>query len=256
MIGSSVSLIIPAYNEENTIRDVINSTAGVMDSLGLPYEIIVINDGSTDNTEMAALSTGYKIKYFSNETNRGKGYSLRRGVQHAKGDIIITLDSDGEHKPKEIPSLLTPLFEGTEVVSGSRFLGNGYHGVTSKINQIGNYLFNLAIMILTGNYISDSQTGFRAMRKEVFEKLNLQSDGFEIETEITVKSLISGFRFKEVPITVERRKHSASKIKIISDGRKILRTIIRSSISSFEPFRMTEFSSDAETKTVELQMVK
>jgi glycosyltransferase involved in cell wall biosynthesis len=227
--SSLVSIIIPAFNEEKTVGTVIRDTSEIMDGYGLPYEIIVVNDGSTDNTEIVATST-FKATVFSNEPNRGKGYCLKRALQHARGDIIVTLDSDGEHKPKEIPDLITPLFEGNDIVSGSRFLGNR-PDVTTKLNQVGNFLFNTAIIALTGRQITDSQTGFRAMKRAVVDKLNLQSNGYEIETEIAVKTLRNGFNFKEVPVTIERRKYSESKIKIFSDGKKILSTIIRSSFS-------------------------
>jgi glycosyltransferase involved in cell wall biosynthesis len=233
MKDSLVSLIIPAYNEEKTIARVLVDTSEVMQSLAVPYEILVIDDGSTDNTEFAILTSKVKAKFFSNELNMGKGYCIRRGVEHAKGEIIVTLDSDGEHQPKEIPDLLAPLLEGVDIVAGSRFLGNAQN-VTTKLNQVGNYFFNLAIMLLTGKQVSDSQTGFRAMKRSIFQKLNLRSDGYEIETEITVKSLMNGFTFKEVPVTVERRKYNVSKIKVLSDGGKILTTIIRSSFASIE----------------------
>ncbi len=222
-----VSVIIPAYNEEKTVGAVIRETSEIMDVYGLPYEIIVVNDGSTDNTERVASST-HKATVFSNEPNRGKGYCLRRAMKHAHGDIIVTLDSDGEHKPKEIPDLINPLFEGNDIVSGSRFMGNR-SDPTTKLKQVGNQFFNTAIMALTGKQITDSQTGFRAMKRDVIEKLHLHSDGYEIETEIIVKSLRNDFCFKEVPITVERRKYNGSKIKILSDGKKILSTIIQSS---------------------------
>lgn len=233
MINSSVSLIIPAYNEEKTVGDVIKSAAEIMENLGLPYEIIVINDGSTDHTEYAILNSGLRVKVLENESNRGKGYSIRKAAKYANGDILVTLDSDGEHKPKEIPDLLAPLFKGIDIVSGSRFMGNS-ENVTTRLHEVGNQLFNFAIMAVTGKRVSDSQTGFRAMKKETFEKLNLQSDGYEIETEITVKGLLNGYNLKEVPISVKRRKYDASKIKLLPDGRKILVTIIRSSLSSFE----------------------
>jgi len=235
MLDSLVSLIIPAYNEEKTVGTVIEETSEIMDLYGLPYEILVVNDGSTDNTEQVALST-FKAKVFSNEPNRGKGYCLRRALKEAHGDIIVTLDSDGEHKPKEIPELITPLFEGNDIVSGSRFMGNSFDA-TKKINQVGNFLFNTAIMTLTGKLVTDSQTGFRAMRRDLMEKLDLQSDGYEIETEIMVKSLRNGYKLKEVPVSVERRKYSMSKIKILKDGRKILSTIIHSSFSELEQER-------------------
>jgi len=227
MRDTIVSLIIPAYNEEKTVGTVIREASAIMDLYGLPYEIIVVNDGSTDNTERVASST-HKATVFTIEPNRGKGYCLRRGLKHAHGNIVVTIDSDGEHKPKEIPDLLNTLFEGNDIVSGSRFMSNR-QGATTKLNQVGNLFFNTAIMTLTGKQITDSQTGFRAMKRDIVEKLDLQSDGYEIETEITVKSLRNDYRFKEVPITIERRKYNMSKLKIFSDGKKILTTIIQSS---------------------------
>ncbi len=237
MRNSFVSVIIPAYNEEKTVGGVIEGTAQIMEIYGIPYEIIVINDGSTDNTEKIALSTRLAT-VLSNKINCGKGYCLRKALPYAKGDIIVTLDSDGEHKPKEIPDLITPIFQGNDVVSGSRFLCNGQE-VTSKIHRLGNSLFNVAIMALTGSTITDSQTGFRAMRRDTLDKLNLESSGYEIETEIAVKSLRNGFNFKEVPITIKRREYNISKIRLLSDGRKILTTIIKSSFAPIESERST-----------------
>jgi len=228
-----VSLIIPAYNEERTVGDVVESTAKIMDGLGLLYEIIVVDDGSTDKTKWAASFPKCNVRVFSNRINHGKGYCIRKAVEYSKGNIIVTLDSDGEHKPEEIPSLLSPLFEGTDIVAGSRFLGASQY-VTTKLNLLGNYIFNIAILALTGQLVSDSQTGFRAIKKDVFKSLNLCSDRYDIETEITVKGLRNGFTFKEVPITVEKRRFDASKIHLLSDGKKILAAIIRSSFSRLE----------------------
>jgi glycosyltransferase involved in cell wall biosynthesis len=228
-----VSLIIPAYNEEKTVGDVVESTAKIMNGLGLLYEIIVVNDGSTDKTKWAALLPKCNVRVFSNRINRGKGYCIRRAVKYSKGDIIVTLDSDGEHNPEEIPNLIAPLFNGIDIVAGSRFLGTSKY-VTTKLNLLGNYLFNIVILALTGQLVSDSQTGFRAIKKDVFERLNLCSDRYDIETEITVKGLRNGFTFIEVPITVEKRRFDASKIHLLSDGKKILATIIRSSFSKLE----------------------
>jgi glycosyltransferase involved in cell wall biosynthesis len=228
MTDIQVSIIIPAYNEEKTIGTVIGEVSEIMGVYGLPYEIIVVNDCSTDDTEMVALS-GRKATIITNESNRGKGYCLRKALRYARGDIIVTLDADGEHKPKEIPDLLNALFEGNDIVSGSRFLSKRI-GSTTRIHQVGNFIFNTAIMVLTGRPVSDSQTGFRALKRDIAEGLNLQSDGYEIETEIIVKSLRNGFLLKEVPITVERRKYNMSKIKILRDGKKILIAIIKSSL--------------------------
>jgi glycosyltransferase involved in cell wall biosynthesis len=228
MHRSVVSVVIPAYNEERTIGNVLSDTISVMDSLEVPYEIIVVDDGSTDNT--GRIANEYKATVLSNGKNRGKGYALRRGFQHAQGNIIVTIDSDGAHKPKEIPDLVNPLFNGTDVVAGSRFLGR-HTTSTSKLNQLGNLLFNITIMTLTRKRVTDSQTGFRAIKKEVVQKLNLESVGFEIESEITVKSLNNGFVFQEQPISCERRKYNISKVKIIADGSKIFKTILKANFA-------------------------
>jgi glycosyltransferase involved in cell wall biosynthesis len=231
MRRSAVTVIIPACNEAKTIDNVLSETAAIMNGLELPYEIIVVDDGSTDKT--GRIASTHKVTVLSNEKNCGKGYSLRRALQHANGDIIVTIDSDGEHSPKEIPDLIEPLFNGTDIVAGSRFLGSNME-VTARINKIGNMLFNIVIMTLTRKRVTDSQTGFRALKREVIDKLNLESDGYEIETEITVKSLKNGFVFKETPISVERRKYSISRIRLLSDGTKILRTILKANFSKLK----------------------
>ena len=231
MLRSSVSVVIPAFNEQKTVGHVIEETTSVMDSLGVPYEIIVVNDGSTDGTGQVAAR--YKATVLTNETNMGKGYAVRKGFEQATGDLIVTIDSDGAHSPKEIPDLLEPLSNGTDIVGGSRFLSNNAFS-TTKLNRIGNFVFNMVIATLTGKRVTDSQTGFRAIKKEVLQKLNLASTGYEIETEITVKSLKNGFTFKEKPITCKQREYSASKLKILNDGAKILKTVLKANLAKID----------------------
>lgn len=231
MRHSVVTVIIPAYNEEETIGNVITETAGIMDCMNLPYEIIVIDDGSTDKTGLNA--SNHKAIVLSNPKNRGKGYSVRRALQYAQGDIIVMIDSDGEHSPKEIPDLIDPLFNGTDIVSGSRFMTHNVHA-TTKLNRIANAMFNLSILALTGRTVTDSQTGFRAVKREVLESFNLESEGYEIETEIIVKSLRNGFTFEEKPITCERRQNRISKVKLLRDGTNIFKTILKTSFARVE----------------------
>jgi len=228
LTGPIVSVIIPALNEEKSLGYVINEANVVLDDLGIPHEVIVVDDGSSDETGIVAASC--KALVLTNGKNRGKGYSLRKALKYASGDIIVTIDSDGEHNPKEIPALVTQVLCGADIVAGSRFLSQ-QSNVTSKLNEFGNTMFNIAIMMLTGNKITDSQTGFRAAKRKVFDQLNLTSDGYEIESEITIKSLMGGFLFKELPISVQRRKYSKSKLRILSDGAKILSTILKYSFS-------------------------
>ena len=202
-----------------------------MDCMQVPYEIIVVDDGSTDKT--AREATRHKATVLRNERNRGKGYAMRVAFSQAQGDIVVTLDADGEHSPKEIPDIVIPLFNGTDVVAGSRFMGTGTDSI-ARLNRMGNFMFNMVIATLTGKRVTDSQTGFRAIKKEVLEKLNLTSCGYEIESEITVKSLKNGFVFHERPIRYKHRECNTSKLKIFSDGAKILRTIIRANLAKID----------------------
>jgi len=231
LLRSTVTVIIPAYNEEETIGDVLDQTIFIMDSLHMPYEIIVVDDGSTDKT--GEVASNYKVNVLSNEKNYGKGYSFRKALKYSHGEIIVTIDSDGEHKPKEIPDLLYPILQGFDLVAGSRFLGHN-DNVTPKLNKIGNIFFNMAIIALTGKTVTDSQTGFRAAKADVLRKMNLRSNGYEIETEITVKGLINGFSYRELPISCERRRYNASKIRLLPAGTSILKTILLSSFLEIE----------------------
>jgi len=221
---SVISVVIPAYNEEKNIGEVLSKTISVMESLGNPYEIIVVNDGSTDRT--LEIAHAYKVTVLTNGRNRGKGYALRRGFRYAKGSIIVTIDADGAHDPKDIPRMINPVFNGVDIVSGSRFLGSR-KDFTSSLNRLGNFIINSIIMMLTGKHITDSQTGFRVIKREILEKLYLESVGYEIEAELTVKTLKNGFVFREKPITCNKRMHHSSKLRVLYDGIKILKAILK-----------------------------
>ncbi|MEM4143333.1 MAG: glycosyltransferase family 2 protein [Candidatus Bathyarchaeia archaeon] len=228
MQTSVLSVVIPAYNEEKAIGSLIEETMQILEAMKMPYEIVVVDDGSTDYTRKVA--SRYKVTVVSYSQNRGKGYALRKGLEHAQGDIIVTIDADGSHSPKEIPDLITPLFDGADVVAGSRFIGEAKDH-TSKVHQFGNSLINATIMVLTGKKITDSQTGLRAFKKDLLRQIRLESCGFDIETELTVKSLKNGFKLVEIPIGCRRRVHGASKLKTLPDGFKIFKAMLKAAIS-------------------------
>jgi glycosyltransferase involved in cell wall biosynthesis len=163
-------------------------------------------------------------------SNHGKGHAMRKAFRQARGEIIITIDGDGEHRPEEIPRLIYPLYNGTDIVAGSRFLGDGKN-FTTKLNQIGNKLLNLSITMMTGKHITDSQTGFRVFKKTFLNKITLKPDGFEIETEITVKGLRNGFKLEETPILCLRREEGKSRLRILFDGIKMFTIILRCGIA-------------------------
>ena len=135
-----VSIIMPALNEEKTVGKLVLETNSLMSSHHIPFEVIVVDDCSSDGTHGEALRCGAVV--LRNDRSSGKGYCLRMGLQKARGDLIVTMDSDGEHLPKDMIKLLGHAFEGLDVVSGSRFL-NGFSNFTSKIHFLGNVIFNI-----------------------------------------------------------------------------------------------------------------
>jgi len=230
MNALTISVVIPAYNEEENIESVLCRTGEALETLNLPYEIIVIDDGSTDKTRF--LAEKHKVTVISNGNNHGKGYALKRGLEDARGELVIMMDADGSHRPEDIKCLISPLLNGADVVMGSRFVGKREKDSTKKLHILGNKLFNLLIRILTKQYITDSQTGFRAFKKEVLKEIKITCDGYAVETELTVKTLRNGFVVREEPITYERRKNGCSHINPIRDGIKIFKAMIVASIEA------------------------
>ncbi|MHA1362057.1 MAG: glycosyltransferase family 2 protein [Candidatus Freyarchaeota archaeon] len=230
ILNPRISIVIPCFNEEKGLKYILPDIHNVMKNTNFPYEIIVVDDGSKDETRKIAQR--YSATVLINSKNIGKGASLIKGFNCAKGDIIITMDGDGSHRASDIPRLIEPLLnDHYEVVIGSRFL-NTSELVTSISHTIGNKIFNALIWIVTGKYFTDSQSGFRAFKKKVINSIKneLKSREFEIESEILIKLLKKRKKNKilELPINVQNRIDGNSKISLIKDGFKILKTIIRS----------------------------
>ncbi len=224
--GKLVSIVVPVFNEEPTVGNVIDRLKQVLDNTGFRYEIIAVDDCSSDRS--AVLTKKHQVKVYCLTQHMGKGFALRAGFLKAKGDIIATIDSDGSHLPEELPLLLLPIVqERADLVIGSRFLKNG-EGTTKKINKIGNRLFNSIIRILTGNAVEDSQSGYRVMTREVLKSMKLKSGTYEIESEMLVKAERKRFRVLEVPISYEQRTYGVSGIDPLRDGFKILISILSS----------------------------
>jgi glycosyltransferase involved in cell wall biosynthesis len=219
-----LSIIIPVYNEQSTIGDIIARTKIVTQKNGLQTEIIVVDDRSFDDSLEIAKHCG--IKLYALKEHLGKGYALRAGFLKAKGDIIVTIDSDGSHKPEELPEVLAPVLTGkADLVIGSRYL-NQKHVAARKLNAFGVKIFNGLIELLTGVAITDSQSGYRAMTRADLKSQKLKSGGYEIESEMLVKSAKRGFRVVEVPISFQQRTYGRSGVDPIKDGFKILLSII------------------------------
>ena len=219
-----ISVVIPVFNEELTVGNVIERVTEVMHKLGFKYEIIVVDDCSTDRS--LELSFRHGVKVYSLKRHMGKGYALRAGFAKAKGDIVTTIDSDGSHRPEELPSLLTPILQDkADLVIGSRY-SSRKPAAAKKLNVAGVRLFNFLIRILTRVDVSDSQSGYRVMQAALLRKMGLESSGYEIESEMLVKTAQQGFRIREVPISFEQRTYGVSRLDPVADGFKILFSIM------------------------------
>ena len=220
-----ISVILPAYNESLTIGNVISDLIRSLGRIGLPYEIIVVDDGSVDLTGEIAREVGARV--ISLPHNRGKGYALRKGFDEASGDLIVTMDADGVHDPSEIKELIEPLMKGADIVAGSRFLKEFARPRSlSLLNRIGNFLFNVSVSFLANRRISDVVTSYRAYKADILKNLELQSDGFEIEIEITMRALKTrGLNYLEIPIRIQPRRYYVARTRFLRDFFRIFKTI-------------------------------
>ena len=219
-----LSIVIPVYNEESTIGNIIDRSKMALQQIGIPFEIIVVDDRSHDKSvEVAKRHNG---KIYTLVEHLGKGYVLRAGFSKAKGDIIITIDSDGSHRPEELQEVLMPVFENkADLVIGSRYL-NHKRVAARKLNAFGVRIFNYLIKLLTGVAVTDSQSGYRAIKRDILNKQKLYAREYEIESEMLVKTVKAGFRVVEVPISFEQRTYGRSGVDPVWDGSKILYSIM------------------------------
>jgi len=142
------------------------------------------------------------------------------------------MDSDGSHDPEDIERLIVPILNGADVVLGSRFAAGQGKNSTKRLHVFGNILINFLIRIMTRKYVTDSQTGFRAYRKKVLQEIDITSEGYHVETELTVKVLKNGNVLKEVPIKINKRMNGCSRLNPLTDGFQIFKTIVKSSMTS------------------------
>ena len=204
---SRVSVIIPAYNEAENIKEVVSK----LRELKMSFDIVVVDDGSTDGTADVAKSLGVRV--VKHGKNWGKGAAIRTGIANSKGGIVVIQDADLEYDPKHIPKLLEPIEKGeADVVYGSRFLGN-IQGM-KKAHLFGNWFLSLATSAIFGKRITDMETGYKVFAPGVVESLDLKSDGFDIEPEITAKIIRKNYRIVELPITFSSRKKGVKKISV------------------------------------------
>lgn len=192
---SRIVAIIPAYNEEQYLEDVIGKTLQYVD------KVIIVDDGSEDKTAEVAIASGAEV--ISHSTNLGKGEALKSGFKAINDDsIIITIDGDGQHNPDEIPNLVKPILEdGADLVNGSRYM-NGPEENTPAYRRVGQKVLDIATNISAGIKVTDSQSGFRAFSNKSRDCFRFKDTGFGIESEMLVDAAEAGLKIVEVPITV------------------------------------------------------
>ncbi len=206
-----LSIIIPTYNEAATIEDLIKYVQSV--KYPVPHEIIIVDDASIDRTYEKEVLIRIKnrqemnnIRLFRNRINRGKGFSIRKGIRRASGDIIIVQDADHEYDPHEIPKLLEPVLQGEQqVVYGSRFLGRPRPEGMAFPNWIANKFLTGLTNVLFGLRLTDMETCYKAFRAEIIKGLDLQANRFTFEPEVTALVARKKIHILELPITYRGR---------------------------------------------------
>jgi len=222
-----LSVVMPVYNERETIDEIV---ARVL-AIPMRVELVVVDDCSTDGTRahLAELQKQCGFTLLLQPANQGKGAALRRGFAAVTGDIVAIQDADLEYSPEEFPRLAELIIEGrADVVYGSRFLGS--HRVFLFTHYLGNLVLTLVTNVLYNTMLSDMETCYKVMRREVLDGLDLRSNGFGIEPEMTAKIFKRGYRVYEVPITYDGRGYDEGKKITWQDGIVALWVLFRNRI--------------------------
>ena len=209
-----LSIVIPVYNEVNTIMQTISSIKKrAKTPVDMDKEIIVVDDGSTDGT--GALLDSIKdesVKIYHHEKNQGKGTALKTAFSKATGDIVIIQDADLEYDPMEYDRLLDPIINhGADVVYGSRLSGGRPTRVYMFWHKVGNNFLTFLTDLLYNTTITDMETGYKIFKKEVIKSIDIKSNGFTFEPEITAKILKKHYKVYEVPISYYGRSYEEGK---------------------------------------------
>jgi glycosyltransferase involved in cell wall biosynthesis len=230
-----LSVIIPTYNEGETVEEILRRVDEVV--YPMAHEVVLVDDASSDGTyeRQASLQEkagGTQVRLYRNLINRGKGRSIRRGIQRATGDLIIIQDADTEYDPREIPRLLEPLLKGeAEVVYGSRFLKVPYPPGMAFPNWIANRFLTLLTNLLFGLRLTDMETCYKAFRAPLVKSLDLKANRFEFEPEITAILAKKRVPIKELPISYRGRTRGEGKKIRARDFFIAVMTLLRHRVS-------------------------
>lgn len=237
-MSQKLSIIIPAYNEENTIKFILDKIKKVQLIENVKKEIIIVDDCSSDNSlavfnEYKTANTELDIVILSHPVNKGKGAALHSGISKATGDILVIQDADLEYDPKEYNVLLAPILEGfADVVYGSRFMGGKPHRILFFWHSIGNKFLTFLSNMFTNLNLTDMETCYKMFRTEIIQQIKLKENRFGFEPEVTAKiSKIKGIRIYEVGISYYGRTFEEGKKISWKDGFRAIYCIFKYAVA-------------------------
>ena len=239
MVIQTLSILIPCFNEEKTVVDVLRMVLDAQVIHGINKEIILIDDGSSDSTpasiqEFINENPGSQIKLITHEKNMGKGACIKSGLQHATGEVFIIQDSDMEYDASEYNKLLNPIVRGyADVVYGSRFRGSEAHRVLFFLHTVGNKMLTFWSNLFTGLNLTDMETGFKMFKTDVIRQIRLKENRFGFEPEVTAKiSRVKNIRIYEVGISYYGRRYEEGKKIRWIDGMHAIYCVFKYNIFS------------------------
>jgi glycosyltransferase involved in cell wall biosynthesis len=214
-----ITVVIPALNEAPNLPHVFARIPSCVD------EVVLVDGRSIDGTVEVARALRADVRIVM-QSGRGKGNALACGFAAATGDIIVMLDADGSTDPAEIPHFVAALHEGFAFAKGSRFIGNGSSADLTRVRRTGNRVLALGVNMLFKTKYTDLCYGYNAFWRDCLPHMNVDCDGFEVETLINVRIARAGLTVTEIPSTEHQRIHGESKLNTMRDGSRILRTIL------------------------------
>jgi glycosyltransferase involved in cell wall biosynthesis len=222
-----LSVVVPVFNERNTLVEIVRRMRTVELPDGIELEIVVVDDGSTDGTRDVLRQLGDStVRVVTHRTNQGKGAAVRTGFAHASGDYVLIQDADLEYDPEDWPRLVNPVLRGkARVVYGSRFTGERRNMLF--LHWVGNRFLSLATNVLYNTTLSDMETCYKLIDRALLADIELKSQRFDIEPEITAKLLKHGVRIYEVPISYTGREFTEGKKITWRDGVIALYTLVK-----------------------------
>jgi glycosyltransferase involved in cell wall biosynthesis len=239
-----LSIIVPAYNEERAIAQVLNKICKSLDNNQIAGEIIIVDDASKDNTiaeveKFISNEKRFPIRLIESKPNRGKGFVIRQGIMAATGSYVLVQDADHEYDPREYPHLLSPVLDGmADVVYGSRFMGGKPHRILFFWHSIGNKFLTSISNAFTNLNLSDMESGYKLFRRDIIQSIYLKENRFGFEPEVTAKiARVKDVRIYEVGISYYGRTYAEGKKINWKDGFRAIWCILKYNLFDKKTFK-------------------